>query len=104
MTSEELANEIMAAVVAVQDRILSVGRAQYEEGANQQFERQSLQEIVQYALEEVEDGIAYNVMLRYKLTRLKAALDLAFPGTTALAPPAPAAPTTGAHSYRPTGP
>ncbi|MGS2646043.1 hypothetical protein [Streptosporangium sp. G12] len=90
MTSEELANEIMSAVIAVQNRILTVGRAQYEEGANQKFERQSVMEIVDYALEEVEDGIAYNVMLRYKLIHLKAALNKAFSGVASQAPQPPA--------------
>lgn len=78
MTSEELANEVMAAVVAVQARILGVGKEQYDEGSQQKFERMSLQEIAQYAKEEVEDGIAYNVMLRYKLNNLIKALDQAF--------------------------
>ncbi|SFI79672.1 hypothetical protein SAMN05216275_10512 [Streptosporangium canum] len=80
MTSEELAQEIMSAVVAVQARILGVGKAQYDEGSQQKFELMSLQELVQYAMEEVEDGIAYNVMLRYKLTLLKEAVDQAFTG------------------------
>lgn len=73
----------MAAVVAVQDRILTVGAAQYEEADGQKFELMSLQEIVQYAMEEVEDGIAYNVMLRYKLSNLKTALDASFSGYVA---------------------
>ncbi|MFI6319732.1 hypothetical protein ACIBG8_19515 [Nonomuraea sp. NPDC050556] len=88
MTSEDLAREIMSAVTAVQGRILSVGQQQYSEGSTQQFERMSLKELVSYAREEVEDGIAYNVMLRYKLNLLDQALDSAFRGYAA---PTPAA-------------
>ncbi|GAA3536772.1 hypothetical protein GCM10022419_015730 [Nonomuraea rosea] len=80
MTSEELAKEVMTAVLAVQGRILSVGAQQYEEEHGQKFELMSLQEIIQYAMEEVEDGIAYNVMLRYKLRLLNEAIDKAFAG------------------------
>ncbi|GII83351.1 hypothetical protein Ssi03_13410 [Sphaerisporangium siamense] len=83
MTSEELANEVMAAVVAVQGRILGVGQEQYDEGSQQKFELMSLQQLVDYAMEEAEDGIAYNVMLRYKLKQLKAAINQAFAGYTA---------------------
>jgi hypothetical protein len=80
MTSEELAQEIMSAVTAVQARILGVGKAQYDEGSQQRFESMSLQELIQYAREEVEDGIAYNVMLRYKLNLLEKAVQAAFNG------------------------
>ncbi|MEO3862646.1 hypothetical protein [Acrocarpospora sp. B8E8] len=88
MTSEELADEVMAAVLAVQGRILGVGQEQYSQGDQQKFEWMSIKEIVQYAREEVEDGIAYNVMLRWKLNRLDAAIDAAFVGYAT--PPAPA--------------
>ncbi|WP_431911613.1 hypothetical protein [Nonomuraea jabiensis] len=80
MTSEELAKEIMNAVVAVQGRILGVGKEQYDQGSEQKFESMSLQELIQYAREEVEDGIAYNVMLRYKLNQLEKAVEMAFNG------------------------
>ncbi|MEU4726483.1 hypothetical protein AB0G06_43385 [Nonomuraea dietziae] len=80
MTSEELAKEIASAVLAVQARILGVGKEQYDEGSQQKFELMSLHELIDYAMEEVEDGIAYNVMLRYKLTLLKKAVDQAFTG------------------------
>jgi hypothetical protein len=83
MTSEELAKEVMAAVLAVQTRIIGVGAAQYEEEHGQKFELMSLQEIIQYAMEEVEDGIAYNVMLRYKLRLLNDAIEGAFAGYAA---------------------
>lgn len=78
MNSEQLAKEVMDAVVSVQARILGVGKEQYDEGDKQKFESMSLQEIITYAMEEVEDGIAYNVMLRYKLTQLRKAVDSAF--------------------------
>ncbi|WP_043617240.1 hypothetical protein [Nonomuraea candida] len=80
MNSEQLAKEVLDAVLAVQGRILSVGAQQYEEEHGQKFELMSLQEIIQYAMEEVEDGIAYNVMLRYKLRLLKDAIESAFAG------------------------
>lgn len=80
MTSEELAQEIMNAVVAVQARILGVGKEQYDQGGEQQFERMSIRELIQYAREEVEDGIAYNVMLRWRLNQLEKALNSAFKG------------------------
>ncbi|MEU7830326.1 hypothetical protein [Nonomuraea sp. NPDC049129] len=80
MTSEDLAKEVMAAVVAVQSRILGVGKEQYDQGSEQKFERMSFRELIQYAREEVEDGIAYNVMLRYKLGLMEKALNAAFTG------------------------
>lgn len=78
MTSEELAKEILNAVLAVQQRILTVGKEQYARGDQQQFEGMSLQEIAKYAREEAEDLIAYGVMLRIKTQALIEALDLAF--------------------------
>jgi hypothetical protein len=80
MTSEELAKEVMNAVVAVQSRILGVGKEQYDRGSEQKFERMSFRELIQYAREEVEDGIAYNVMLRYKLGLMEKSLNAAFTG------------------------
>jgi hypothetical protein len=80
VTSEELAKEIMNAVVAVQGRILGVGKEQYDQGDEQKFERMSFRELIQYAREEVEDGIAYNVMLRWKLGQMEKALSAAYAG------------------------
>ncbi|MER7208483.1 hypothetical protein ABT340_15535 [Streptosporangium sp. NPDC000239] len=83
MTSEELANEVMSAVMAVQSRIVGVGQEQYSLGSQQKFELMSLAEIIQYAREEIEDGIAYHVMLRYKLGLLDKAVAQAFAGYNA---------------------
>lgn len=83
MTSEDLARYIDRIVSTVQGRVLTVGQEQYSEGDTQQFERMNLLQITDYLLEEIQDSIAYNVMLHHKAERLKDAIHAAFTGTTA---------------------
>ncbi|WP_113705485.1 hypothetical protein [Nonomuraea lactucae] len=78
MTSEELANAIKTSVDAVQSRILGVGKDQYDYGDTQTFEKMTISELIDWALEEANDQIAYAVMLRIRLTRLKRELKKAF--------------------------
>lgn len=76
MTSEDFANEVAAAVLAVRERILGIGREQYERNGRQQFEDMTPAQIVQFGLEEAEDLIAYAVMLRIRLNEVKKVMKL----------------------------
>lgn len=77
MTSEEYADEVSAAVEAVRGRILGVGAEQYDDGTGvQRFEGRSLGDVVQDALEEVEDLVAYAVQMRIKLKKLKDTIEI----------------------------
>lgn len=75
MTSEELANEVMTAVAACQERVMGVGNEQYSFGETQKFEELPLGELVLMAREEVQDLIVYAVMTDIRLKRLEAALN-----------------------------
>lgn len=76
MTSEEFAQEVARAVLAVQSRILGIGRSQYERDGRQQFEDMSPAQIVQFGMEEAEDLVAYATMLRIRLNEIKKAMEL----------------------------
>ena len=72
MNSDELAYDVQRAVAAVQHRILTVGADNYEHTAStQQFEHMPMHALFDMALEELEDLIAYAVMLRIRVNRLK---------------------------------
>ncbi|MEV0823881.1 hypothetical protein [Nonomuraea rubra] len=79
MTSEELAAAIKTSVEAVQGRILGVGKDQYDYGDSQTFEKMMISDLIDWAIEEADDQIAYAVMLRIRLTRLKRVLKKAIP-------------------------
>lgn len=74
MTSEELAAEVKKAVsAAVQERILGVGKEQYDLGDKQEFEEMSLDRLFEMAEEEALDLIAYSTMLIIRVRRLREA-------------------------------
>lgn len=74
MTSEELASEVKKAVsAAVQERILGVGKEQYDLGDKQAFEEMSLDRLFEMAEEEALDLIAYSTMLIIRVRRLREA-------------------------------
>ena len=75
MTSEEYARLCEDAIRSVTDRVLSVGRKYTSTVAGvetQQFETMNPSEIIDMALEEVDDMLAYLVMFRYRVTELQA--------------------------------
>ncbi|MEU4580008.1 hypothetical protein [Nonomuraea sp. NPDC023979] len=78
MTSEELAKAVETTVKAVKSRILTVGKEQYDKGDEQLFEQMTINELLNYAVEECDDQIAYAVMTRIRLVRLQRKLKKAF--------------------------
>lgn len=77
MTSEELASEVKKAVsAAVQERILGVGKDQYDLGDKQAFEEMSLDRLLEMAEEEALDLIAYSTMAIIRVRRLREAFRL----------------------------
>ena len=77
MTSEELAAEVKKAVsAAVQERILGVGKDQYDLGDKQEFEEMSLDRLFEMAEEEALDLIAYSTMVVIRVRRLREAFRL----------------------------
>lgn len=77
MTSEELAAEVKRTVsAAVQERILGVGKSQYDLGDKQEFEEMSLDRLLEMAEEEALDLIAYSSMLIIRVRRLREAFRI----------------------------
>jgi len=77
VTSEELAAEVKKAVsAAVQERILGVGKDQYDLGDKQEFEEMSLDRLFEMAEEEALDLIAYSTMVVIRVRRLREAFRL----------------------------
>lgn len=74
MTSEELAIEARAIGDAAAERILTVGREQYDLGGTQKFETLSNRELVDWTHEELVDVVSYATMLTIKLARIDMAL------------------------------
>ena len=72
MTSKELAHEVAATILACTDRVVGIGSKQYSfDDGSQKFENLDLPELYDMASEELEDIIAYAVMLRIRIQRLK---------------------------------
>lgn len=72
MTSKELAQEVAATILACTDRVVGIGSKQYSfDDGTQKFESMDLPELFDMASEELEDIIAYAVMLRIRLQTLK---------------------------------
>jgi len=74
VTSEELAEAVEDAIRRTRSRVLGVGLEQYDEGDTQHFERMDLAELLEWALEEVDDLVVYAVMLGIRLRRLQGGL------------------------------
>lgn len=78
MRSFDLSLEVADVIVACRDRIRGVGNQQYSIGDTQKFELMSLDDLILYAREEVQDIINYCVMLDIRFRRLQKALNLGF--------------------------
>jgi hypothetical protein len=75
MTSEELAKAIAHTIANVQSRILNIGAQQYDEGDKQKIEQKEIPEVLDDALEELDDLLAYISFTRIRVARLRALLS-----------------------------
>jgi hypothetical protein len=75
MTSEELAKAIAHTIANVQSRILNIGAQQYDEGDKQKIEKKEIPEVLDDALEELDDLLAYISFTRIRVARLRARLS-----------------------------
>jgi hypothetical protein len=72
MTSEEYAAEVATIVERLGDRIMGPGMLQYDDGSGlQRFEKRPMEAIVQDALEEIEDLIAYACQLHIRVRQIR---------------------------------
>ena len=74
MSSEALAEHTEKVVTRVMSRIRGVGDEQYSEGDHQKFESMSIEELMEWTLEEVEDTIAYAVFQHIRFSRVLGAV------------------------------
>lgn len=75
MSSDDLAQECAEYIAECVSRVKGVGNDQYNEGGHQKFESMDLDELFQYALEELQDISNYAVFLAIRLRRIQKALD-----------------------------
>jgi len=75
MTSEQLAAAIAHTIQNVEQRIMGVGKDQYDLGDKQKIELMSLPEVVDMALEELDDLLAYAAVLRIRTSRLRSLMN-----------------------------
>jgi hypothetical protein len=75
MTKEELARAIAHTIANVESRILNIGAQQYDQGAKQKIESKSITQVLDEALEEVDDLLAYISFTRIRVARLRARLS-----------------------------
>jgi hypothetical protein len=74
MSSEALAEHTEKVVKRVMGRIRGVGDEQYSEGDHQKFESMSIEELMEWSLEEIEDTIAYGVFQHIRFNRILGAV------------------------------
>lgn len=74
MTSEQLAKAICHAIQSVEKRILGIGVAQYDKGATQKIEDKTPSEVLDDALEELDDCLAYVAWTRIRVQKIRANL------------------------------
>jgi hypothetical protein len=71
MTSDDLADEVEAAIRRCRSRVLGVGDEQYSDGDTQKFENMPILELIDWTLEELDDVIVYAVMLGIRFQRFR---------------------------------
>lgn len=71
MTTEELAEAVEDFIVQAITRVKGTGDDQYSEGETQQFEHMDIDELFEWAKEELYDTVNYAVMLGIRLDRLR---------------------------------
>ena len=74
MTSAALAEEVSEAITRATTRVLGVGQAQYDQGTSQKFEDMPLADLIEGALEELDDVIVYSTMVGIRFRRIAAAI------------------------------
>jgi hypothetical protein len=74
MTSEQLAKAISHAIQSVEKRILSIGAEQYDSGAKQKIEDKTPEQVLDDALEELDDCLAYVAWTRIRVQKIRANL------------------------------
>jgi hypothetical protein len=74
MTSEQLAKAISHAISNVEKRILSIGASQYDSGERQKIEDKTPAEVLDDALEELDDCLAYVAWTRIRVRKIRANL------------------------------
>jgi len=74
MTSEQLAKAISHAIQSVEKRILSIGAEQYDSGAKQKIEDKTPEQVLDDALEELDDCLAYVAWTRMRVQKIRANL------------------------------
>jgi hypothetical protein len=71
MTSEELATQVDQMIEECRERVMGVGHDQYSVGNKQRFEIMLLDDLFEYAEEELRDLVIYACMLRIRLRKLR---------------------------------
>lgn len=74
MTSEELAAEVKDAIERTTSRVVGEGHDQYSFGDKQLFESLPPEELLAWALEELDDLIVYAVMTGIQIKRIREAM------------------------------
>jgi hypothetical protein len=76
MTSEEFAKAVVHQFESLENRILGVGRDQYDLGGKQKIELKTIGEVLDDALEEIDDLLIYLSYARIRIQKLRANTDL----------------------------
>jgi hypothetical protein len=74
MTSEQLAKAITHMVKSLESRIMGVGAEQYDSGNRQKIEDKSIDQVLDEALEEIDDLLVYLSWARIRTQKLRANL------------------------------
>jgi len=74
MTSEQLAKAITHMVKSLESRIMGVGAEQYDSGHRQKIEDKSIDQVLDEALEEIDDLLVYLSWARIRTQKLRANL------------------------------
>jgi len=74
MTSEQLAKAISHAIQSVEKRILNIGADQYDSGDKQKIEDKTPEQVLDDALEELDDCLAYVAWTRIRIQKIRANL------------------------------
>jgi hypothetical protein len=74
MTSEQLAKAISHAITNVEKRILGIGADQYDKGDKQKIEDKTPEQVLDDALEELDDCLAYVAWTRIRIQKIRANL------------------------------
>lgn len=77
MSSDELAQECAEFIAECVSRIKGVGKDQYDDGGHQKFETMDLDDLFEYAEEELRDIANYAAFLVIRLRRIRSALNAA---------------------------